>query len=255
MLAERIPAPYSNAQWFQVEGKKAVMIEYRGAVPADADRIVRVIGAVWPGQNVRSTRICSALAEENRSTYLALAAGEVVGFVDGFLTRSDDGRLRWEVDLLAVLPAARGYGIGTELVRSSTAAGLAAGAEFLRALVRIDNVGAKLAFERSGFVVEVEMGVLYVCDCPVTPHERDSPNGLHLVPVSTLMYSGLWLEGRLTDRSFSVAAGECVQRGLDRAGVVIPQHQSHLTQVASAAGYARVGEYHWLRFRRNQFTR
>jgi ribosomal protein S18 acetylase RimI-like enzyme len=255
MLAERISAAYSNAQRFPVEGKKAIMIKCREATPADAEDIARLIAAVWPGQAVHPARIRRALAEEDRSTVLALAAGEVVGFVDGFLTRSDDGRPRWEIDLLAVQPAARGRGIATQLIRESATAGWAAAAETLRALIRVGNTGARLAFERSGFAADVEREGLYVCDCPERLDIPELPDGLHLLSVSTLMYSGLWLEGRLSERSFSAAASECAQRGLDLAGAVIPERKGHLTRAASAAGYERIGEYHWFRLEPDQFTR
>lgn len=87
--------------------------------------------------------------------WLAIGDGEVVGFVIGFLTQGLQGYC-WEIDLLAVLPAWRGYGLATRLIRAVCAygAGLAPRA---RAVTADDNNASQRAFTRAGFLPEPRM--------------------------------------------------------------------------------------------------
>ena len=81
--------------------------------------------------------------------WLALGDGEVVGFVIGFLTQGLQGSC-WEIDLLAVLPAWRGHGLATRLIRTASAYG-ARLAPRARAVTADDNSASRHAFRRAGF--------------------------------------------------------------------------------------------------------
>lgn len=52
-----------------------------------------------------------------QSTYVVVAIDEEAGKVVGFITAISDGVLAAYIPLLEVLPAWRGHGVGTELVR------------------------------------------------------------------------------------------------------------------------------------------
>ena len=75
----------------------------RRATPADALAIASVAAEVWPEEVLDGAMIGRLIAETDRVTLVAELDGAVVGFVDGFVTRSASGSLRWEVDLLAVM--------------------------------------------------------------------------------------------------------------------------------------------------------
>lgn len=69
----------------------------------------------------------------------------------GFLLCRQAGS-EWEVLTLAVRPAARRRGIGTALVAALCAAAEAAGGEAVILEVALDNDGARLLYDRCGFV-------------------------------------------------------------------------------------------------------
>ncbi len=108
----------------------------------------------------------------------------LIGFVDAFLTISEAGVLRWEVDLLGVHPAQRGRGVAAALIAASVKAGFAIGADRARALVRIENVASRKAFERCGFQAMEAEQILYVgdqmgADCAAGHAEGLSAAGVH----------------------------------------------------------------------------
>jgi ribosomal protein S18 acetylase RimI-like enzyme len=97
------------------------------------------------------------LTQGTQRAWLAIADGSVVGFVIGFPTRGLQG-LRWEIDLLAVLPKWRGRGLATRLIRAASGYGMGV-ARQARAAVATDNRSSERAFHRAGFQSEPE-----VCD-------------------------------------------------------------------------------------------
>lgn len=92
--------------------------------------------------------------------WLALGDGDVVGFVVGFLTHGLQGRC-WEIDLLAVLPAWRGHGLATRLIRTASAYG-ARLAPRARAVTADDNSASQRAFIRAGFLPGPDMCQLLI---------------------------------------------------------------------------------------------
>ena len=198
--------------------------------------------SVWPDNTADPSRIASAIARENAGTLVALDTARVVGFISGFATLSAAGERRVEVDLLAVRPLHQGQGIGRELVRRLT--DIDTGACFARALIRIGNVGSERAFAACGYVVEPALHVLYVAEAR-GQGSAASVEGLHVVPVETLTYSGLWLEGHRTRDSLR-AAPSLLNAGQGIIGAVVPA-EDVATLAPEAAGYERIGEYRWWR--------
>ncbi len=84
-------------------------------------------------------------------SFVAIADGNVVGFVSNFTTRDDKVRSRFELDLLGVAPAWQGRGIGAGLVERSIQAARDSKATSLRALVRSNNRPMQRLCSRFGF--------------------------------------------------------------------------------------------------------
>jgi GNAT superfamily N-acetyltransferase len=218
--------------------------QIKRATPDDASGIQIVHTAVWPDGNVSLNNITQVLACADHVTHVATVNDRLVGFVDGFSTRSQTGVLRWEVDLLAVDPAFQGRGIATRLVAACTSAGQCEGVNFARALIKIDNTASERTFARCGYQVDSTPCVLLVstCDNPVNVQQ---PPGLQLVPVRTLSYRGFWLEGELSLTDFAAAQHIGTQQKADVVGAVIPLSEHDRIHAATQAGYHLVGQYQW----------
>ena len=211
-------------------------VSIRLATPTDAPAIAAVAAEVWPNEPLNAVIIGRLIAESARATFVAEFNGEVVGFVDGFATWAASGDARWEVDLLAVSTAAQGRGIGNRLVGESIAAGVAIGAKTARALIRVGNFASERVFATHGFVTDRDLSDLWVAD-DLVPDEAQTL--LHIVPVRTFRYAGLWLED---------VTSEALQRlrpsdNGEIIGAVIRVTDHEASASASAVGLQVDGQY------------
>jgi predicted GNAT superfamily acetyltransferase len=99
------------------------------AQPADTDRVVEVIRAVW-GPGAMPPALLRAFQHAGASLHGAEAGKELVGFVLGFLG-SNDG-LHLHSHMLAVMPEWQSRGVGYALKLVQRAAALDAGLEEIR---------------------------------------------------------------------------------------------------------------------------
>src|SRR5687768_8493449 len=97
-------------------------VTIRPATPDDAPTIARLKQEVWPDDTADPVEIASAIQHPDHASHIAFIEKEPAGFIDGFTTTAANGVLRWEVDMLAVIPACRGQGIGTQLINANTKA-------------------------------------------------------------------------------------------------------------------------------------
>ncbi len=184
-----------------------------------------------------------SVSKSNHVTLLETSGdGALIGFVDGFSTASSEGVCRWEVDLLGVHPDHRGRGVAQRLIRASVAAGRELGAATARALVKLDNAASRAAFLRCGFAPDETVCDLYVSD-QAAAGRVSAPEDAYLIPVSTLTYGGVWVEGVQSAEALRAAQRARTRYGWDFAGAVIPVR----TLAMAETGYALVGEYRWLR--------
>ncbi|MFN2289622.1 MAG: GNAT family N-acetyltransferase [Anaerolineae bacterium] len=121
----------------------------------DAEGLLMVEAATFSESPYSPEEVRGMLTGGPQRAWLALGDGEVVGFVVGFLTQGLQGRC-WEIDLLAVLPAWRGYGLATRLIRVASGYG-ARLAPRARAVTADDNSASQRAFTRAGFLPGPEM--------------------------------------------------------------------------------------------------
>ena len=214
----------------------------RQGTQADAPEIARLIKTLWSDDNPDPAWIARVSLESNHVTLLELADdGRLIGFVDGFTTVARDGILRWEIDLLGVHPDQRGRGIAQNLVRASVKAGQQAGASITRALVRIDNRAAQTTFERCGFTTDETIRHLYISDHDLNDR-APVPPAAHLISVSTLTYSGIWVEGDLLPEALRAAQAIRTRYRWDVAGVILAEESFAHEQTH----YHLVGRFRWL---------
>jgi len=219
-------------------------MDIRLAQQGDLESILHVKQATWPEEAANPVYVAEVLREPGHVTVVAAVEGRVAGFADGFLTLSSDGVRRWEVDLLAVHPDYRNRGLASRLVAENTRAGLEMGAEMARALIRLDNTGSQRTFSHCGYLCDQNECTLYVSPDP-PDSTVDLPPNVYLVPVSTINYRGLWVEGELSTDSLRYAQQIREEHGYDLVGAVIANSQHEAVQAAIRAGFTLVGGYQW----------
>lgn len=218
-------------------------VEFWPAQLNTAQEIAAVKLAVWPEEHTSIAAIGEAIADANHVTHVAVCDGQIAGFVDGFITTTMDGHMRWEVDLLAVHLDWRGQGIGKSLVRASVEAGCDSGATTARAFIQINNRSSQGVFSHWGFYTDETVLGLYISKADIST-DVSLPVATHALMVKTFNYRGLWLEGELSRDSFFAGQVIRTQQRLDIVGAVIPLENVQCTQTALDAAYSQVEQYH-----------
>ncbi|GAB4573271.1 MAG: hypothetical protein Kow0077_15110 [Anaerolineae bacterium] len=218
----------------------------RRAVPQDARAIAAIKQATWPEENPGAPldRIAAIIREPDHVVQVAEINGALAGFIDSFVTLSAEGVRRWEIDLLAVHPGYRRRGLGRALVAASFAAGRNFHPALARALIRLDNVASQRAFAANAFTPLPERYRLMI-GTPEASENTAPPPDAHLIPVQTLNYAGLWIEGQPTTTDCLSARAICARHGWPVAGAVIRTHQQAAIRAAKEAGFTAVEDFQW----------
>lgn len=216
----------------------------RAAQPADAPGIAHVHQSVWHDETLDPLRVARLIADGQRYTAVAVHDGEVIGFADGFITTSASGVRRWELDLIAVLPQCHRQGVASALVSAMNAPARDHRAAVVRALAHQANVAIHRTLQKAGYTCHEPGLSLYVASAE-RGAQADAPAASHLIPVETLSYAGVWLEGEITPRSLRLARHCAARAGCSVAGVLIAEPAGHTQDAAHDAGYALVGQYRW----------
>ncbi|MGQ9599319.1 MAG: GNAT family N-acetyltransferase [Anaerolineae bacterium] len=214
----------------EVKGPKPGIRPFNGSL-ADAEGLLSVERTIFNESPYSAQEVQRMLTKGPQRAWLAVAAGEVIGFVIAFPV-SGPQDLKWEIDLLAVRPDWTGQGLGTRLIRAAAAAG-ARVARRARAVTAVDNQASLRAFNRAGFRPSVEPCNLLLrrlpgpnlspCSTPGVTIQRASPTiafqeassnppegpsgfflmaeqhgrpagYIELVQVQTILYRGIWIE-------------------------------------------------------------
>ncbi|MCP4540061.1 MAG: GNAT family N-acetyltransferase [Chloroflexi bacterium] len=228
------------------------MISIRRAILDDVSGISAVVHDVW-AEDILPDVCAAQIQNDDCALWVATDGDDVVGFVSAFLTVGNSGERRWEVDLLAVRRSSQGQRLGRQLVLAARQDAVQRNVSVARAAIHVDNIASQKAFKYAGFVTDQRVHELLLW----TPESGNvlavCPNGVTLLPVDTLTYRGLWIEG-LTGTELTL--GE--QRGVvkvarsavareDRlnTGAVIPKDATHLLPADLRNQASVQGEYYW----------
>ena len=217
-----------------------MMPAIRLARPDDQATIARIAFAAFD-ERIRSYA-------EHLDSGVILAAeldGAVVGFAACFCTKSAAGEKRFELDLLAVDPTARGMGVATALTRRCICEARARGADLIRALVRCDNIGMARASKRAGLSRMPKSQRLFVRNATTPEEPVESAHVAHLVLVDTLTYSGVWMEGRLSQAAIDGADRLARDESRTRIGAVVPVCDEKSGQLLRKHGFVAIGDFDW----------
>jgi N-acetylglutamate synthase-like GNAT family acetyltransferase len=232
--------------------ERGPVILLREATPADIPGIAAVVRDAW-GQDILPD-VCEAQTRCQACALWVAAEGDnVTGFVSAFLTVDKDGKRRWEVDLLAVRHANQGQRLGQQLVEAACEDERVRSTPIARAAIHVNSVVSQKTFKNAGFTTDGEVHKLLTW----TPTRDTGPivygGSVTLVPVDTLTYRGLWLEG-LT--AYNVDADEqrsavhtarsiIAWEGRHNTGAMIPAIGSHRLAPDLEETAEMIGEYHW----------
>jgi GNAT superfamily N-acetyltransferase len=224
----------------------AMNIQLRKARPKDIGPITAVKRLAWPDEDCDPARVKTALAAPRHQTHVIEVEGELVGFVDGFLTYGENSATRWEVDLLAVHPEYHGRGLGSRLIAANTQAGAAAEADLIRSLIHIDNHASEGAFARCGYEAQPGEQQLMVLQRNAEPMgSLATLDDLILILVDTINYSGIWQESHFTPKGFAAARLALKIYHRDLLGAIIPVEDTAAREAAITAGFDLIGNYRW----------
>ncbi|MCY3833191.1 MAG: GNAT family N-acetyltransferase [Chloroflexi bacterium] len=180
-------------------------------------------------------------------TLVADRRDEVVGFVDAFFTSDRSGRRRLELDLLAVAASSRGRGIGGQLLAKCLAIAADSDAREIRALVRSQNEAMQRLCGRHGFCRSPVSYDLYIAEPKPGAREMQSHEA-SLIPVETLAYRGVWLEGTLSQNAIDAAHLIARRQEASRLGALISAAERPSAQLLRLNFFVNVGAYHWWTF-------
>ncbi|MBL7062706.1 MAG: GNAT family N-acetyltransferase [Anaerolineae bacterium] len=228
------------------------MTNFRRATPTDTKGIATVVYDVW-AQDIL-TDVCAAqIQDDTCALWVAADKDDIAGFVSAFLTVCKDGDRRWEVDLVAVRRASQGQHLGQRLVAKACQDARMHNVSVARAIVRVDNIASQRTFENAGFTTDWAIHKLLLW----TPKSSDNPidvaNSVALLPMDTLTYRGLWIEGLTWEglttaeqrQAIRAARSMVAKDGRLNAGALIPIDEEHLL-ATDLRDEARVhGEYYW----------
>lgn len=219
-------------------------VRVRRALPADATAIAAIAEKTF-GEPFDRHRIGRLLKAGRGYSLVALDARGILAFADNFITVSGTGGQRLELDLLAVEPQAQGTGIGRRLMAECQLLARELDVPLLRALVRRENLVMRRLCASCGFATSEQSYDLYVTSPGPGSNGFLDNDGTHLVPVETLAYSGIWIEGSLTREGILRALSVAATRQLQRVGTLAPQGDRVPEKLLADSGFQLLGTYDW----------
>ena len=221
-------------------------IQIRPAAADDAPAMAMISRASLNAE-MDEARLRHLLLVKRGFTLAAVSSGRVVGFADYFLTISQNDDIRLELDLLAVHPQASGRGIGRELIRAGIKQAKRLDVSILRALVAADNTAMQSLCAALGLQPSHENSALFVtAPHPTSPHQNNA-NSI-LIPVETLTYDGIWIEGDIDQTAIDNALFIAHTRKLATVGAVVPSQNAAAQSLFQANHFACLGKYDWWTF-------
>ena len=182
--------------------------------------------------------------------FVAVEADEIAGFLSAFLVPKPTPR--WEIDLIIVRLASQGKGIGTSLIEEALIYGSNLGAHWAKASIRVDNYASQAAFSKAGFATDAQVLSLFLWEPLACKSVANVANGVYLIPVDTLIYRGLWIEGFVESQLSAkeqhnvICAAQCCAFNENRlnTGMFIPSDLKETIAPNLLTTATNFGQYH-----------
>ena len=168
------------------------MSDIRLARPDDAQAIHLILQETW-GESLLSDVFINHISSPEHQVFVAVDGDEIAGFLSAFLAPKPTPR--WEIDLIIVRSTSREKGIGASLIEEALTYGSHLGARWAKASIRIDNYASQRTFSKAGFATDAQVRSLFLWDPLACQSATNVLETVHLIPVDTLTYRGLWIEG------------------------------------------------------------
>ena len=168
------------------------MSDIRLANPEDGQAIHRILQETWE-ESLLFDVFMDHISSPAHQVFVAVEADEIAGFLSAFLVPIRVPR--WEIDLIIVRSTSRGKGIGTSLIAEALTYGSHLGVQWAKASIRIDNYASQRAFSKTGFTMDAQVRNLLLWNPLACKSTTTVPETVHFIPVDTLTYRGLWIEG------------------------------------------------------------
>ena len=225
------------------------MLDIRLAQLDDAEAIHLILQETW-GESLLFGVFADHISSPEHQVFVAVAADEVVGFLSAFLISNPVPR--WEIDLIIVRATIQGRGIGTSLIEEALTYGSNLGVGWAKASIRIDNYASQRAFFKAGFTTDAQVRSLFIWNPLACKSTTNVPETVHLIPVDTLMYRGLWIEGfvesqlprREQHNVIRAARNSIFHDDRLNTGVFIPDSLKHTIPPNLLTAATDFGQYH-----------
>jgi GNAT superfamily N-acetyltransferase len=211
-----------------------------------------VVREVWD-QDILPDNCEGLVVGECSTIWVAESKASVEGFASGFLTRDSSGERRGEIDLLAVRPSRQGEGIGPRLIAGLGEEAASWDLDVLRALIRVENLPSQKAFIRVGYTTDSCVHQLHLWAPQQAAEVGTIPEGISMIPVNTVTYRGLWIEGLTTldheaQRAVVSSARALIAReNRLNAGALIPSTDAAKLAPDLVQEATLQGDYFWFR--------
>ena len=228
---------------------KKDMSDIRLARLDDAEAIHLILQETW-GESLLFDVFADHVTSPEHQVFVAVETGEVVGFLSAFLVSGSYPR--WEIDLIIVRATSQGKGIGTSLIQAALTYGSGFGVRSAKASIRIDNYGSQCAFAKAGFTMDAQVRSLLLWKPLAFRFVANIPETVHLIPVDTLTYRGLWIEGFVKSQFSQQAQRDVIRTAQSRifdedrlnTGMFIPDDLKDIVAPNLLTGATDHGQYH-----------
>ena len=222
------------------------MSDVRFARPDDAEAIHLILQETWK-ESLLFDVFADHVSSPEHQVFVAVEAGEVAGFLSAFLVSIPTPR--WEIDLIIVRSTSQGKGIGTSLIQEALTYGSHLGVGWAKASIRIDNYASQRAFSKVGFTTDAQVRSLLLWSPLAFRFVANIPETVHFIPVDTLTYRGLWIEGFVESQQVQrdvirMAQSRIFDEDRLNTGMFIPEHCKETIAPDLLTTVTNHGQYH-----------
>ena len=233
----------------EILSEETGMSDIRLARPDDAQAVHLILQETW-GESLLFDVFIDHISSPEHQIFVAVNGGEVAGFLSAFLVPSPVPRC--EIDLIIVRFASQGKGIGTSLIEKALTYGSNLGVSGAKASIRIDNYASQRAFSKVGFTTDAQVRSLFLWESLTCKSTANVPETVHLIPVNTLLYRGLWIEGFIESQLSLNEQHNVIREARNRifhedrlnTGLFIPDSFKHILAPDLLTAATDFGQYH-----------